>query len=111
VTPTSASLSRGASSYTSAGTLDDDTSAAVFRRLVEIFKSQRFADLRGEIAGFPAFVQENDAHLLVQHASTDSAFSIFLKLIYASAQQMRPPTMRDEEQLGHIKKLLSLIMP
>jgi hypothetical protein len=74
-------------------------------------KSQRFADLRGEIAGFPAFVQENDAHLLVQHASTDSAFSIFLKLIYASAQQMRPPTMRDEEQLGHIKKLLSLIMP
>jgi hypothetical protein len=91
--------------------LDDDASAAVFRRLVEIFKSRRFADLRGEIAGFPAFVQENDAHLLAQHASTDSAFSIFLKLIYASAQQMRPPAMRDEEYLGRIKKLLSLITP
>ena len=91
--------------------LDDDVSAAVFRRLVEIFKSRRFADLRGEIAGFPAFVQENDVHLLAQHASTDSAFSIFLKLIYASAQQMRPPAMRDEEYLGRIKKLLSLITP
>ena len=91
--------------------LDDDASAAVFRRLVEIFKSRRFADLRGEIAGFPAFVQENDAHLLAQHASTDSAFSIFLKLIYASAQQMRPPAMREEEYLGRIKKLLSLITP
>jgi hypothetical protein len=91
--------------------LDDDASAAVFRRLVEIFKSRRFADLRGEIAGFPAFVQENDAHLLAQHASTDSAFSIFLKLIYASAQQMHPPAMREEEYLGRIKKLLSLITP
>ncbi|KAI9440846.1 Mus7/MMS22 family-domain-containing protein [Lactarius indigo] len=91
--------------------LDDDASSAVFRRLVEIFKSRRFADLRGEIAGFPAFAQENDAHLLAQHASTDSAFSIFLKLIYASAQQMRPPAMREEEYLGRIKKLLSLITP
>jgi hypothetical protein len=91
--------------------VDDDASAAVFRRLVEIFKSRRFADLRGEIAGFPTFVQENDARLLVQHASTDSAFSIFLKLIYASAQQMRPPAMREEEYLGRIKKLLSLITP
>ncbi|KAH9166719.1 Mus7/MMS22 family-domain-containing protein [Lactarius sanguifluus] len=91
--------------------LDDDASATVFRRLVEIFKSRRFADLRGEIAGFPAFAQENDPHLLAQHASTDSAFSIFLKLIYASAQQMRPPAMREEEYLGRIKKLLSLITP
>ena len=91
--------------------LDDDASAAVFRRLVEIFKSRRFADLRGEIAGFPTFVQENDARLLVQHSSTDSAFSIFLKLIYASAQQMRHPAMREEEYLGRIKKLLSLITP
>jgi hypothetical protein len=38
--------------------LDDDASAVLFRRLVEIFKSRKFADLRGEIAGFAAFVQE-----------------------------------------------------
>ena len=88
--------------------LDDDASATVFRRLVEIFKSRRFADLRGEIAGFPAFVQENDAELLAQHASTDSAFSIFLKLIYASAQGPRDD---DESYIGRIKKLLSLITP
>ena len=90
--------------------LDDDTSGALFQRLVEIFKSRKFADLRGEIAGFAAFVQENDASLLVVPASTDSAFTIFLKLIYASAQQMKP-SLREDEYLGRAKKLLSLVTP
>jgi len=90
--------------------LDDDASAVLFRRLVEIFKSRKFADLRGEIAGFAAFLQENDANLLAVHASTDSAFAIFLKLIYASAQQMKP-SLREDEYLGRTKKLLSLVTP
>jgi hypothetical protein len=90
--------------------LDDDASAVLFRRLVEIFKSRKFADLRGEIAGFAAFVQENDASLLVVPAGTDSAFTIFLKLIYASAQQMKP-SLREDEYLGQTKKLLSLVTP
>ena len=90
--------------------LDDDASAVLFRRLVEIFKSRKFADLRGEIAGFAGFVQENDASLLVVPASTDSAFTIFLKLIYASAQQMKP-SLREDEYLGRTKKLLSLVTP
>lgn len=90
--------------------LDDDASAVLFRRLVEIFKSRKFADLRGEIAGFAGFVQENDAGLLVVPASTDSAFTIFLKLIYASAQQMKP-CLREDEYLGRAKKLLSLVTP
>jgi len=90
--------------------LDDDASAVLFRRLVEIFKSRKFADLRGEIAGFAAFVQENDASLLAAHASTDSAFTIFLKLIYASAQQVKP-SLSDDEYLGRTKKLLSLVTP
>src|SRR5712675_794493 len=58
--------------------LDDDASATLFRRLVEIFKSRKFADLRGEIAGFAAFVQENDTRLLSGHASRDSAFTMSL---------------------------------
>ena len=90
--------------------LDDNASVVLFRRLVEIFKSRKFADLRGEIAGFAAFVQENDASLLVVPASTDSAFAIFLKLIYASAQQMKP-SLREDEYLGRAKKLLSLVTP
>lgn len=90
--------------------LDDDASAVLFRRLVEIFKSRKFADLRGEIAGFAGFVQENDVRLLAEHASTDSAFTIFLKLIFASSQQMRP-SLREDEYLGRTKKLLSLVTP
>jgi hypothetical protein len=90
--------------------LDDDTSATLLRRLVEIFKSRKFADLRGEIAGFPVFVQENDARLLAEHASADSAFTIFLKLIFAAAEQMRP-SLREDEYLGRTKKLLSLVTP
>ncbi|KAH9991108.1 Mus7/MMS22 family-domain-containing protein [Russula vinacea] len=82
---------------------DDDASAALFR-------SRKFADLRGEIAGFAAFLQENNATLLAAHASTDSAFTIFLKLIFASAQQMRP-SLREDEYLGRTKKLLSLVTP
>jgi hypothetical protein len=58
---------------------ESDASAVLLRRIVEIFKSRKFADLRGEIAGFAAFVQENDASLLVVPASTDSVFTI-LKL-------------------------------
>jgi Mus7/MMS22 family protein len=90
--------------------LDDDASAVLFRRLVESFKSRKFADLRGEIAGFAAFVQENDASLLAVHTSTDSAFTMFLKLIYASAQQVKP-SLSDDEYLGRTKKLLSLVTP
>jgi hypothetical protein len=90
--------------------LDDDASAVLFRRLVDIFKSRKFADLRGEIAGFAAFVQESEARLLAEHASTDSAFTIFLKLIFASAEQVRP-SLREDEYLGRTKKLLSLVTP
>ncbi|KAH9956970.1 Mus7/MMS22 family-domain-containing protein [Russula dissimulans] len=90
--------------------LDDDASATLLRRLVEIFKSRKFADLRGEVAGFAAFVQENDARLLTEHASRDSTFTIFLKLIFASAEQMRP-SLREDEYLGRTKKLLSLVTP
>jgi len=90
--------------------LDDDASSALFRRLVDIFKSPKFADLRGEIAGFAAFVQESDARLLMEDANTDSAFTIFLKLIFASPEQMRP-TLREDEYLGRTKKLLSLVTP
>ncbi len=90
--------------------LDDDASSALFRRLVDIFKSHKFANLRGEIAGFAVFVQESDACLLMEDANMDSAFMIFLKLIFASAEQMWP-TLSKDKYLGRTKKLLSLVMP
>ena len=88
--------------------LDDEASGALFQRLVEIFRSRKYADLRGEVAGFAPFVQENDASLLLVPANTDSAFAIFLKLIYASAQQMKH-SLREDEYLGRAKKLLSFV--
>jgi hypothetical protein len=57
------------------------------------------------------FLQENDATLLAVHASPDSAFTtIFLKLIFASAQQMRP-SLREDKYVNRTKKLLSLVTP
>jgi len=85
-------------------------SSALFQHLVNIFKSHKFADLRGEIAGFAVFVQESNACLLMEDANTDSAFMISLKLIFASAEQMRP-TLGEDEYLRQMKKLLSLMMP
>jgi len=82
----------------------------LFWRLIDIFKSHKFADLQGEIAGVAAFVQESDARLLMEDVNTDSTFMIFLKLIFASAEQMRP-TVREDEYLGRTKKLLSLVTP
>jgi len=90
--------------------LGDDASSALFQRLVDIFKSPKFADLRGEIASFAVFVQESDARLLMEDANTDNAFTIFLKLIFASPEQMQP-TLREDEYLGRTKKLLSLMTP
>ncbi len=46
----------------------------------------------------------------MEDANTDSAFTIFLKLIFASPEQMRP-TLREDEYLGRTKKLLSLVTP
>jgi len=80
--------------------LDNDAPSALFRCLVDIFKSCKFANLRGEIASFTAFVQESDARLLMEDTNMDSAFTIFLKLIFASAEQMRP-TLHKDEYLGH----------
>jgi hypothetical protein len=49
--------------------LADDAAGLLFQRLVEIFKTRKFADLRGEIAGFAVFVQENDASLMTVPAT------------------------------------------
>ena len=54
--------------------LDDDASSALFRRLVDISKSCKFV------------VQESDARLLMEDVNTDSTFTIFLKLTFASAE-------------------------
>ncbi len=74
-------------------------SSALFRRLVDIFKSHKFTDLWGEIASFAAFVQESNACLLMENVNMGSAFMIFLKLIFASTEQMRP-TLGEGEYLG-----------
>jgi hypothetical protein len=77
--------------------LDDDASSALFRHLVDI-------------AGSAAFVQESAARLLIEDATTDSTFTIFLKLIFAFAEQMGP-TLREDKYLGRTKKLLPLVTP
>src|SRR5260221_6104434 len=78
--------------------LNDDVSLALFQRLVDISKSCKF------------IVQESDSRLLMEDVNTDSTFTIFLKLIFASTEQMRPTLCKDE-YLGPTKKLLSLVTP
>jgi hypothetical protein len=46
----------------------------------------------------------------MEDANTDSAFTIFLKLIFSSTEQMRP-TLCEDEYLGRTKKLLSPMTP
>lgn len=84
-----------------------DEGASMFNQISEIFRSRNFANLRFEDDKLPKFFKHTDWRLLEMHDSTDTIFSIFLKLIMSAD--------RDEVNMGRksakLKKLLSLAVP
>lgn len=84
-----------------------DEASSMFNQVSEIFRSRNFANLRFEDDKLPKFFKHTDWRLLESHDSTDTIFSIFLKLI------MRAD--REEINVGRksakLKKLLSLAVP
>ncbi|KAJ7460576.1 Mus7/MMS22 family-domain-containing protein [Mycena latifolia] len=73
----------------------------VLNRLILIFRSRKFANLRHEKAEFPDFLRVNDWTLLSRPIHSESAFVLFLKLVYQTL-------LVDKSK---VKKLLSLAMP
>ncbi|KAG6919531.1 hypothetical protein DXG01_005121 [Tephrocybe rancida] len=59
----------------------DDVST-VFDRLSKIFQSRNFAGLRHEKPDYPSFLSNHDWTVLDKHEPKDSAFVVFLKLLF-----------------------------
>ncbi|EMD40182.1 hypothetical protein CERSUDRAFT_122249 [Gelatoporia subvermispora B] len=85
-----------------------DDASSMFGRLLDIFKSRRFGNLYGEESDFPSFLRENNFTLLSELRPTDTAYTIFLKLIVQAAL---PPGEVSPMVTPKIKKLLALGVP
>jgi hypothetical protein len=89
-----------------------DHAVDMFNELAEIFRSRSFANLRGEISDFPAFMLHHDWELLLSSRPSDTAFELFLKLIVRAASI---PSESDDLEYRPLsprsKKLLSLAIP
>ncbi|KAJ7743154.1 Mus7/MMS22 family-domain-containing protein [Mycena metata] len=78
-----------------------DGAFGVLRRLADIFRSRKFANLVHEKAEFPDFLRLNDWTMLSRPIHSETTFVLFLKLVYQTL--LVTPTQ--------VKKLLSVSAP
>ncbi|KAI0357556.1 hypothetical protein OH77DRAFT_1510566 [Trametes cingulata] len=90
--------------------LDVDGAALVFNRLLDVFKSRSFASMADEPSDFPSFLRHNDLTLLHKSNRSDTAFTLFLKLVVRAAEEMRRER-QDATIPPKLKKILSLSVP
>lgn len=86
----------------------------IFNRLVEIFKGRKYENLVDEPSEFPSFLRCNDLALLQEKRNSDTAFTLFLKLVVRAADDMRKgdhETGRRATLPPMLRKILSLIQP
>ncbi|CCL98524.1 uncharacterized protein FIBRA_00523 [Fibroporia radiculosa] len=90
-------------------TLDD--AWILFNRLLDIFKSRRFANLLDEPSDFPSFLRHSNLQLLSENKRSDTAFTLFLKLVVQAANDNRTQADQPGQIPPRVKKLLSLCVP
>ncbi|KAJ6581252.1 Mus7/MMS22 family-domain-containing protein [Mycena capillaripes] len=78
-----------------------DNASIALSRLIEIFQSRKFTNLRHEKSEFPDFLRVNDWTLLSRPIHSETTFVLFLKLVYQTL-------LVDPSKA---KKLLSLAAP
>ncbi|KZT09203.1 uncharacterized protein LAESUDRAFT_675011 [Laetiporus sulphureus 93-53] len=84
----------------------------LFNRLLDIFKSRHFANLLDEPSDYPSFLRHSNLELLSENKRSDTAFTLFLKIVVQAAKDVagfRPG--QDNHLPPHVKKLLSLCVP
>ncbi|KAL1950542.1 hypothetical protein VTO73DRAFT_5666 [Trametes versicolor] len=94
--------------------LDVDDTSLVFNRLLDVFKSRRFASLEDEPSDYPGFLLHNNLLLLHESNRNDTAFTLFLKLVVRAADELRkqnPELARAPTIPARLKKILSLAVP
>ncbi|CAL1712168.1 unnamed protein product [Somion occarium] len=90
-----------------------DDASVLFNRLSTIFKSRRFANLTDEKSDFPSFLRQNKLEFLSEHRNSDSAFTLFLKLVVQAAVQANPEVQEPQQRRlpMTVKKILQLAVP
>ncbi|KAF8899628.1 hypothetical protein CPB84DRAFT_1780259 [Gymnopilus junonius] len=81
----------------------------MFNRLVEIFRSRKFANLSHEQCDYPKFLKEGNWDLLSVYDHRDTAFTIYLKLI--SQAILEDKLFAEGKPSPKVKKLLSMSVP
>ena len=84
--------------------------SALFGLLSDVFKNRKFSNLNGEASDFPSFVRHDDASLLSEYRSSDTAFGLFLKLAVLAVKDMREGP--DDPGLPlKLRKLMAVLIP
>jgi hypothetical protein len=86
---------------------------SLFNRLVDIFKSRKYMGLLDEESDFPAFLRHSDLSMLRHVRRSDTAFSLFLKLVVQAAEDDHEVTAEVISGVATInmRKILSLAVP
>lgn len=85
--------------------------SVMFNKVVNIFKSRKFANLLGEGSDFPAFLRHCNLQMLQVARPSDTAFSLFLKLVVRAAKEDEDAQDSAQRANTRLKKLLSLTVP
>lgn len=88
-----------------------DRASPMFASLHTIFKSRQFSNLSDETADFPSFLRRNNPELLSDHQRSDTAFTLFLKLVVQAAKEAAPSGPAEATLSPMVKKFLSLAVP
>ena len=94
--------------------LDVEDAGLVFNRLNDVFKSRHFASLADEQSDFPAFLRHYNLGLLRSKNRSDTAFTLFLKMVVRAADDARKHDAKFAESKSipvALKKILSLAVP
>ncbi|PCH39845.1 hypothetical protein WOLCODRAFT_142800 [Wolfiporia cocos MD-104 SS10] len=86
---------------------------ALFTRLLEIFRSRKFANLSDEPSDFPSFLRHSNLQILSECKRSDTAYTLFLKMVIQAAKDTHPGPGYTQSSVASpkIKKLLSLCVP
>ena len=82
---------------------------SMFNRLVEVFKSRKYAGLLDEDSDFPSFLRHSNLQHLKQTRSSDTAYILFLKLVAQAVSDEREHSAGSTAT--NIRKVLSLTVP
>ncbi|KAG0694427.1 Mus7/MMS22 family-domain-containing protein [Suillus ampliporus] len=88
-----------------------DDAMIMFNRLVEIFRSRKFASLRHEQPKFMQFMVQRDISLLSVQDRGDNVFEVLLKMIVQVAQADDTNDAEKKQRDIQVKKMLNMVVP